>query len=199
VRPGAESLLRISGWPKVEKVLQAIDAIEALGIDPAELSSFASIARPPRASRAIRSTAPLRPIAARGSSPTAPLRMRSGYRSQRMTRPISRCPRRQGSMLWTSDQRCAIRSTTLPRHHLLHRMIVSAPGRALSSRPSPGGSTLHQVMMQQEAHLQSTCKSLTSRVHVRDSFCRMPTICLYPGQRNGARHDRNDGVSQHIA
>src|SRR5215475_12912814 len=36
VRPGGESLLRVSGWPKVEKVLQAIDAIEVLGIDPAD-------------------------------------------------------------------------------------------------------------------------------------------------------------------
>jgi hypothetical protein len=36
VRPGGESLLRVAGWPKVEKVLQAIDAIEALGIDPAD-------------------------------------------------------------------------------------------------------------------------------------------------------------------
>jgi hypothetical protein len=36
VRPGGESLLRIAGWPKVEKVLQAIDIVEALGIDPAE-------------------------------------------------------------------------------------------------------------------------------------------------------------------
>jgi len=36
VRPGGEILLRISGWPKVEKVLQAIDAIEALGINPAD-------------------------------------------------------------------------------------------------------------------------------------------------------------------
>src|SRR6266853_6662553 len=36
VRPGGESLLQISGWPKVEKVLQATDAIEALGIDPAD-------------------------------------------------------------------------------------------------------------------------------------------------------------------
>jgi Protein of unknown function (DUF2840) len=35
VRPGGEILLRISGWPKVERVLQAIDAVEALGIDPA--------------------------------------------------------------------------------------------------------------------------------------------------------------------
>jgi hypothetical protein len=36
VHPGAESLLRLSGWPKVEKVLQAIDIVEALGIDPAD-------------------------------------------------------------------------------------------------------------------------------------------------------------------
>jgi len=36
VRPGAEILLRLAGWPRVEKVLQAIDAIEALGIDPAD-------------------------------------------------------------------------------------------------------------------------------------------------------------------
>jgi len=39
VRPGGESLLRINGWPKVERVLQAIDAIEALGIDPADVAS----------------------------------------------------------------------------------------------------------------------------------------------------------------
>ena len=36
VRPGGDILLRISGWPKVERVLQAIDAIEQLGIDPAD-------------------------------------------------------------------------------------------------------------------------------------------------------------------
>ena len=36
VRPGGEILLRLSGWPKVERVLQAIDAVEALGIDPAD-------------------------------------------------------------------------------------------------------------------------------------------------------------------
>lgn len=36
VRPGGESLLRLSGWPKVEKTLQAIDIVEALGIDPAD-------------------------------------------------------------------------------------------------------------------------------------------------------------------
>ena len=35
VRPGGEILLRINGWPKVLRVLQAIDAIEAVGIDPA--------------------------------------------------------------------------------------------------------------------------------------------------------------------
>ncbi len=36
VAPGGESLLRLSGWPKVEKVLQLIDAVELLGIDPAD-------------------------------------------------------------------------------------------------------------------------------------------------------------------
>ena len=36
VRPGGESLLHLSGWQKVEKVLQVIDAIEALGIDPSD-------------------------------------------------------------------------------------------------------------------------------------------------------------------
>jgi hypothetical protein len=38
VRPGGESLVRLSGWPKVEKVLQAIDAIEAIEIDPADVA-----------------------------------------------------------------------------------------------------------------------------------------------------------------
>ena len=32
VRPGAEILLRISGWPKVEQVLAAIDQVEALDL-----------------------------------------------------------------------------------------------------------------------------------------------------------------------
>lgn len=36
VRPGGEILLHMNGWPKVEKVLQAIDAVEATGIDPAD-------------------------------------------------------------------------------------------------------------------------------------------------------------------
>lgn len=36
VRPGGEILLRISSWPKVERVLHAIDAVESLGIDPAD-------------------------------------------------------------------------------------------------------------------------------------------------------------------
>jgi hypothetical protein len=36
VRPGGDILLRISGWPKVERVLQEIDAIDALGIDAAD-------------------------------------------------------------------------------------------------------------------------------------------------------------------
>lgn len=34
VRPGGDILLRITGWPKVERVLRAIDAMEAAGIDP---------------------------------------------------------------------------------------------------------------------------------------------------------------------
>lgn len=38
VRPGGEILLRISGWPKVQRVLAAIDAIEAIGIDPADIA-----------------------------------------------------------------------------------------------------------------------------------------------------------------
>jgi hypothetical protein len=36
VRPGGDILLRLSGWPKVERVLHIIDAIEALGIDPVD-------------------------------------------------------------------------------------------------------------------------------------------------------------------
>jgi hypothetical protein len=36
VRPGGEILLSVHGWPKVERVLQAIDAVEVLGIDPAD-------------------------------------------------------------------------------------------------------------------------------------------------------------------
>lgn len=38
VRPGGDILLRIKGWPKVERVLLHIDAIEAIGIDPTEAS-----------------------------------------------------------------------------------------------------------------------------------------------------------------
>jgi len=35
VTPGGELLLRAFGWPKVQRVLVAIDAVDALGIDPA--------------------------------------------------------------------------------------------------------------------------------------------------------------------
>ncbi|MHB8884388.1 MAG: DUF2840 domain-containing protein [Methylovirgula sp.] len=38
VRPGGDILLRIGSWPKVERVLQTIDAVEALGIDPAAVA-----------------------------------------------------------------------------------------------------------------------------------------------------------------
>ncbi len=36
VRPGGELLLKVQGWPKVERVLQCVDQIEALDIDPAD-------------------------------------------------------------------------------------------------------------------------------------------------------------------
>jgi hypothetical protein len=36
VRPGGALLLSIHGWPKVERVLQAIDAVEAAGVDPCD-------------------------------------------------------------------------------------------------------------------------------------------------------------------
>jgi hypothetical protein len=36
VRPGADILLRIHGWPKVQRVLQMIDSVETLGVDPAD-------------------------------------------------------------------------------------------------------------------------------------------------------------------
>jgi Protein of unknown function (DUF2840) len=38
VRPGGESLLQTSGWPRVEKVLQTIEAVEALRINPADVA-----------------------------------------------------------------------------------------------------------------------------------------------------------------
>ena len=38
ITPGGESLLRLSGWPKVERVLQLIDTVEALDIDPADVA-----------------------------------------------------------------------------------------------------------------------------------------------------------------
>lgn len=36
IRPGGEILLRLAGWPAVERVLQTIDAVEELGINPAD-------------------------------------------------------------------------------------------------------------------------------------------------------------------
>lgn len=36
VTPGGEMLLRLSGWPKVERVLQAVDQVESIGVDPAD-------------------------------------------------------------------------------------------------------------------------------------------------------------------
>src|SRR5699024_3991547 len=37
VRPGAEILLKIQGWRHVEEVLRHVDAVEGLGIDPADV------------------------------------------------------------------------------------------------------------------------------------------------------------------
>jgi len=37
VRPGGEILLRISGWPNVERVFQVIEAVERDGFDPAAI------------------------------------------------------------------------------------------------------------------------------------------------------------------
>ena len=39
VRPGGDILLRLDSWAKVERALAAIDAVEALGLDPADASS----------------------------------------------------------------------------------------------------------------------------------------------------------------
>ena len=36
VAPGGESLLRVYGWSKVARALEAIDAVEAAGCDPAD-------------------------------------------------------------------------------------------------------------------------------------------------------------------
>lgn len=38
VRPGGDILLTMQGWQNVERVLQTIDAVERLGIDPAVVS-----------------------------------------------------------------------------------------------------------------------------------------------------------------
>jgi uncharacterized protein DUF2840 len=38
ITPGGTSLLQLSSWPKVERVLQLIDAVEALDIDPADVA-----------------------------------------------------------------------------------------------------------------------------------------------------------------
>jgi hypothetical protein len=53
ISPGGEFLLRIGGWPKVERVLRAIDAVEALGIESADAACPQSPSRG-RAAAAIR-------------------------------------------------------------------------------------------------------------------------------------------------
>ena len=39
VRPGGDILLKIEGWPKVQEVLAAIDAVEAAGVDPCDAAA----------------------------------------------------------------------------------------------------------------------------------------------------------------
>ena len=38
IRPGGEILLHIESWPKVSRVLEAVDAVEAAGVDPCDAS-----------------------------------------------------------------------------------------------------------------------------------------------------------------
>lgn len=38
IRPGAEILLRVAGWPKVQQVLRHIDAVEEAGTDACAVS-----------------------------------------------------------------------------------------------------------------------------------------------------------------
>jgi hypothetical protein len=38
VTPGGDLLLRAHGWPKVQRVLEAIDGIEQLAVDPADVA-----------------------------------------------------------------------------------------------------------------------------------------------------------------
>ncbi|MBN8933730.1 MAG: DUF2840 domain-containing protein [Rhizobium pusense] len=38
VRPGGEILVRIDGWRQVQRVLALIDAVDALGVDPADVA-----------------------------------------------------------------------------------------------------------------------------------------------------------------
>lgn len=39
VRPGGEVLLRLSGWPRVQRALAAVDQVEQLGLDPADAAA----------------------------------------------------------------------------------------------------------------------------------------------------------------
>ena len=38
VDPGGEVLLRINGWPKVQRVLEAIDVVDGLAVDPVDVA-----------------------------------------------------------------------------------------------------------------------------------------------------------------
>jgi hypothetical protein len=116
-----------------------------------------------------------------------------------MTRRTSRCRRTHGSTLLVCGPRPSLHSTTPPLHRPLHWTTASAAGRAPSFRPSHDRPTVIRSIVQQATDLQPKRKSLTVRAHIRDPLRRMPTVCLYPGQRSGARNDWNDGVSHDVA
>jgi hypothetical protein len=156
-------------------------------------------ARPRHALRAIQSAARLPSIVARGSGRTTASQMPSGHRLRTMTRRTSKCRRTHGSTLLECGPRPSLHSTTPPLHRPLHWTTASAAGRAPSFRPSHDRPTVIRSIVQQATDLQPKRKSLTVRAHIRDPLRRMPTVCLYPGQRSGARNDWNDGVSHDVA
>ena len=155
--------------------------------------------RPRHALRAIQSTARLPSIVARGSGRTTASQMPSGHRLRTMTGQTSKCRRTHGSTLLVCGPRPSLHSTTPPLHRPLHWTTASAAGRAPSFRPSHDRPTVIRSIVQQATDLQPKRKSLTVRAHIRDPLRRMPTVCLYPGQRSGARNDWNDGVSHDVA
>ena len=95
VKPGGESLLRLSGWPKVERVLQLIDAVEALGIDPADAAPdyWHPCAQPVVRQR---NTSAIHPVPASGLAPSAEGDVMSARRATVFTTSVATV-----LLLWT--------------------------------------------------------------------------------------------------